>query len=315
MQFAPTRRPTVLALLAWALGCNSNDGFGPHPEVGGGGFVDDLSWVTVDQLSGGFELTLSDRGSQLSGAVRGPAPDLQPWVLSRQSDGCAVYMGRPSCEPRCGSDQVCTPQRVCVTTAPLDVGALYVIGLGESELTLTPSAGRYDLPGDAQLPSPPCASGQLIELAADGGRFGPFTLAATCVSSISFNKDIVVERRKPLAISWPRDQTGSGRILIALTLEPDVAQSTRIECDVEDLGEAEISAALLELLIKLGASATPTLRLTRYATGGTAGVEPRRVVFRIQHSVEQSVAIPGVTCVVATDCPPSLTCRASGLCQ
>ena len=306
---------------AWALliaaGCGPNAGWGPwsqdeviEPEP------QPPTDLTIDQLTGGFTLVIGDGVSRLSGILRGgKAPGEPLWILSRKAGGCSVNMERPTCQPACSGVKVCSEQLACVYGPwPMDVGTIYVNGVGGAELSMSASEGKYLLEGDA-LPYPPCNPGGKVELAADGGRFGPFTLSGECITPLVFSAPINAERHKPLKLSWTEANAGSGRMRIQIALGGGTHAAIRIVCDVDDSGDIEIEAALLEQLVQLGVTGLPSVTMTRLSAGGTDGSEPRQVFLSIQHSVAREFEMKGVTCREDIDCPPSQICYQGTYCK
>jgi hypothetical protein len=312
------KRAFVAGLSLSFAGCAPNAGWGPWPQDA---VVEQAPQpptdITIDQLTGGFVLVMGDGISRLSGTIHGgKVPGEASWILSRKADGCLISMQRPSCQPACTGSKVCSEQLQCEYGAwPMDVGAISVTGVGPDELTMTASDGSYLLDGADALPYPPCSAGASVDLAADGGQFGPFTLTGECIAPLVFDSEIKVERHRPATFSWTHANAGSGRMRVQLALGGASRAPIRIVCDVDDTGQIEISAELLEQLIKLGVTGIPTVTLTRLSAGTTDGSEPRQVFLSIQHSVVREFEIASVTCANDTDCPPAQICYQGTYCR
>ena len=245
----------------------------------------------------------------VSGAVATP-PD---WILARKPDGCVLTQSHPTCVPACAETLICSQQLACVAApTPESVGKIHVTGLGSSEFVLTPAQGFYALAADEMLPDPPCAGGDTIDIQAEGGRFPSFTLTTDCIAPVSFKGSIKYTKNAPLKVNWTTPPIPAGRIRLQIDL--GAASRAHIVCDLDDTGSIALAADLLPLLIKLGASGTPTATLTRIATGRVPMGEPSQVLFTAQQSVQTTFDIAGVTCAVNSDCA-SKSCQSNGICK
>jgi hypothetical protein len=306
-------RPIITAGLL-GTGCTVADGFGPTSNTGDTGNTG--STATIDQLSGGFALTLAGdtadtgfSGMIVSGAVATP-PD---WILARKPNGCVLNQSHPTCVPACAEALICSQQLSCVAApTPESVGKIHVTGLGSSELVLTAAHGFYALAADAMLPDPPCAPGDTIEIQTEAGRFPSFTLTTDCIAPVSFNGSIKYIKNSPLKVSWTTSSPPAGRIKLQIDL--GAPSRGRIVCDLDDTGSIAVAADLIPLLIKLGASGTPTVTLTRIATGRALMGEPSQVLFTAQQTVQTTFDIAGVSCAVNSDCA-SRSCQSNGICD
>jgi hypothetical protein len=88
-----------------------------------------------------------------------------------------------------------------------------------------------------------------------------------------------------------------------------------IECDTEDTGSLEISAALVTKLLDLGVAGFPTVIVTREAVGSVT-IAPGRVDLIVSSVVEHAVQVSGLTsCSADTDCPSGQTCQSDLTCK
>jgi hypothetical protein len=88
-----------------------------------------------------------------------------------------------------------------------------------------------------------------------------------------------------------------------------------IECDAEDTGSLELSAALLTELLNLGVAGFPTIHISRRFVGSTT-IAPGRVELAVVSDVLIPVEIPGLTsCNDDSSCPNGQTCQADETCK
>jgi hypothetical protein len=88
-----------------------------------------------------------------------------------------------------------------------------------------------------------------------------------------------------------------------------------IECDAEDTGSLELSAAILTELLNLGVAGFPTIHISRKLVGSTT-IAPGRVELAVVSDILIPVEIPGLTsCNDDSSCPNGQTCQPDETCK
>lgn len=257
----------------------------------------------------------------LGAVADGPAPVQNAWVEAQAEAGCQLFTPKaPFCDPNCGGSAVCVEDDKCAPRpTPKSVGTVKLKGAGPSEVVMNPigTNKNYQLPGDVELPFPPCAEGSEVTLAADGGgEFAPFELNSRCIAPLDFKGPIKLTKGTAAALRWsaPADPKLT-RMQIRLDISHHGGSRGKIECDVDDDGSLDLPAAMVTKLIELGVAGFPTIILTRNASGGAAG-EPKQVTLSVVESVEESVEIDGlISCTKDTQCPSPQRCQADLTCK
>jgi hypothetical protein len=278
-------------------------------------------------LLGTFAVTLVAPSSTTDGftSVLGrvydaPMPDQLAWDIADSAQGCELRIPVvPFCEPSCGTSAVCTEERGCVAyPAARDLGTVTVTGLQASAIEMKPVAGTYQLPPEIALPHPPTAEGAPIRLQGGAGAVGPFEIKGKGIAPLQLlgPEVLPLDGTAPLFLEWqPPSDTAASRIQVKVDISHHGGLKGVIECDVEDDGQSEIEAPLLEQLIGLGTAGFPTINVTRVATGGTR-LDSGRVLLTVLSRVERALDVPGVvSCNDDDECSTGQTCATSRICE
>lgn len=308
---------------ATSQGGEGTGGEGGAEEVGGhyqGGPAADPS-----ALVGTFEIELpavsEDGVPSIVGKVYdGPTPSTLVWEAGTRDGDCKLFTPRvPYCSTACGGDAACVEDDTCQPyPTARSVGNVTVTGVETAsgqDITLTPVANNYQLVSETLL-EPPFAGGAEIALSAEGAYFAPFSLTAHGIAALSFaSESLALVEDTSLALAWEPDESSDSRVHIKLDLSHHGGTKGKIECDFDDDGSAEISAALVSELMSLGIAGFPTIVVTRRQIGETA-IEVGKVQLAVTSSVEIPVDIEGlVSCTDDAQCPDDQTCQTDLTCQ
>jgi len=315
----PAILPAVIPVLC--LCCSERSE--PSPEQPGPGALSDPSAPAV----GSFAVTLVAATSSTDGFTSvlgrvydGPMPDQLGWDVAASAQGCELRIPVvPFCDPSCDSSAVCTQDEGCVPYPEAqDLGTVTMIGLDASAIEMKPIASTYQLPPAIALPSPPTDEGAAIRLESGGGAYAPFVIEGSGIAPLSLSGPEVIplDGAEPLLLQWapPSDQAAS-RIQIKIDISHHGGLKGVIECDVDDDGEAEIGASLIEQLIGLGVAGFPTINVIRSSTSST-NIEPGRVLLTVSSRVERPLEVPGVvSCNDDDECDAGQTCASNRTCE
>jgi hypothetical protein len=247
-------------------------------------------------------------------------PEQLAWDIAAAAQGCELRIPvAPFCDPSCGTSAVCTQEEGCVAYPKAqDLGAVTLIGLHENALELKPVSATYQLPPEIELPHPPTDEGAVIRLQSGGGAYDPFTIAAAGIAPLELlgPELIPLDGAAPLTLQWqPPADPGASRIHVKVDISHHGGLKGVIQCDVEDDGESELEASLIEQLIDLGTAGFPTINVTRIATGGTS-LEPGSVLLTVISRVELPLEVPGVvSCNEDDECSSGQVCANSRICE
>jgi len=254
-------------------------------------------------------------------ATEGETPVANAWVQDQMANGCTLYTPKaPFCDPACGSSALCVSDDKCVknpTSKP--VGTIVLKGLKDGDVSMSPlgTNNNYQPKAGTTLPYPPCEEGAALSLAVDGGAYKSFELKSRCISPLEFTGSLKLVKGSAAKIEWkaPTDKQVA-RIKVRLDISHHGGSRGKIECDVEDSGSLELSAAMVTKLLDLGVAGFPTIILTRIVSGGVASGEPQHVQFLVQQSVERAVEIEGLlSCTENSQCPAPKTCQSDLTCK
>jgi hypothetical protein len=315
-----------VALPALCLACSESGGDPASDAPGAGASALDPSAPTV----GSFVVNLvaptstTDGFTSVLGRVYdGPQPPPLGWEVAATAQGCELRIPvAPFCDPGCDTTAVCTPADGCVPyPVAQDLGTVTMTGLAADAIEMKPIAATYQLPPAIELPHPPTAEGAAIGLQTSGGNYQPFTLAGAGIAPLELlgSEPIPLVETEALTLQWgPPSDPAASRIAVKVDISHHGGLKGLIECDVEDDGELEIEASLLEQLIALGTAGFPTINVTRAATGG-ARIEPGNVLLSVSSRVERALEIEGIVscndddeCAAGQTCLPNRTCQGSG---
>lgn len=259
------------------------------------------------------------QSSFIGSAADGPAPVAMTWVKAQEADGCTLYTPKPVfCDPGCGVDAVCVTDDQCVPHPTAQtLGTIHLGGVGDAEISMTAIANKYQPPAGTMLPFPPCAEGKEVQLRAEGGAYQSFTLAATCISELTFKGPIKITRGQPMKLTWSAPgKADLARIQIHVDISHHGGARGKIDCDVKDTGSFDVQAALVDKLVDLGVSGFPTVVVARVSSGGVKTGDAAQVKLIVQESIEREIEIDGlVSCTQDSDCPAPKTCQADLSCK
>ena len=189
----------------------------------------------------------------------GDEPELVIWTMTDSEGDCELFEPSvPHCDPDCGGLAACVEGDCCVDYPKAQtVGNVLVSGVGPTEFEMQPIANNYAPPNDVKLPYPPCAAGDKVSVAAQGGAFGAFALETKCIDVLDFPGPLAIEEDQPLALSWSAPTvTGISRIRVKMDISHHGGSRGKIECDVDDDGSFEIAASLVSKLVDLESRAS-----------------------------------------------------------
>ena len=237
-----------------------------------------------------------------------PMPPQLGWDVADSAQGCELRIPVvPFCEPRCGTSAVCTQEQGCVAyPAAQNLGTVTMTGLSASSIEMKPISGSYQLPADIELPHPPTEEGARIDLQSGGGDLDPFTIQGSGIAPLELlgPEAFPLDGTAPLAAEPPSGSAAS-RIQVKIDISHHGGLKGVIECDLEDSGQAEIDASLIEQLIGLGTAGFPTINVTRALSGGI-NLEAGLVLLEV----------PGVvSCNEPEECGTGQTCASSRTCE
>jgi hypothetical protein len=261
--------------------------------------------------------------SMLGKIYDGPVPESLAWELSQAADGCQLLLPRiPFCGAGCGS-AVCVDDDECVPNpATRDAGAVTVKGVrteaGMTEFTLTPIRNTYVNPAAIKLPYPAFDEGDEIQMRAAGAAVSQFSITGTGIAPLELPQAASYELapNQPLLLTWaPPGKPGISRVQVKLDISHHGGTKGKIECDVDDDGSLEISAAMVTELLSLGIAGFPTVALTRSSVGSTT-IPEGRVDLEVYSYVERAIEIEGlVSCTEDSQCGSMRTCGDDKRCQ
>lgn len=321
------------------LACSPSDGgsaSGSGGNGGSGGAPPDAEPGDSSILVGSFQVRLvapvaaSENTPETPGSTAvlgkvydGPTPSQIIWEEAAKEGACKLETPRvPFCNQPCGGSAACVEDDQC-QDYPLahSAGKVTVKGLhtesGEDGFRMDPVVNAYQPPANVKLPYPAFAEGDVISFQAAGDHYSGFTLEAAGIAPLALTSDtLTLESGKPVSLAWtPPTKAGSSRIYVKLDISHHGGTKGMIECDADDTGSLEISAALLTKLLDLGVAGYPSIVVARKSTGSTT-LKEGRVDLVITSSIEEAVQIPGLTsCTSDVDCPNGQVCQADLTCK
>jgi hypothetical protein len=294
---------------------------------GGNGDGDGGSWP--DELIGTFQVALMPPAegnpayTKVFGMVfDGPTPVPLVWEEAARDGACRLMTPRvPYCEEPCEGGAICVEDNVCqfypetVTVGTVEVEGLRISGGGTS-FSMDPIAGNYQ-PTGITLEYPGFFEGDAITVSAEGEDQVPaFTLEGEGIAELELlNQSIELADGQAVNLSWTPPGQDVADIYVKLDISHHGGTKGMIECDVEDTGSLELTAAMLDQLKSLGISGWPSIVVTRWTAGSTK-VPLGRIDLSIVSSLEMFVEIPGlVSCLEDADCPTGQTCQDDLKCE
>jgi hypothetical protein len=266
---------------------------------------------SLDTKVGGFTVEVQELFSVASGKVTNgtiPTTILQEDFV--EGDCRLMRRINPFCDPPCTSGYTCDFDGTCIDfPISQDIGTVTIIGLNKY-LEMEPIA-----PGnnyfDTALPAGPIFDpGAVIRLQAEGGPYEPMELWGVGVEPIVADDAWVVVPEESLFINWtPSDAESVSNIFLGLNVDQHGNTPLTLYCNVEDTGEVEITATLIELLLNSGVSGYPSGTVTRQTVDS---------LFTTDGCVELIVGTPISTTVEVeghTPCNNDLDCPEGQVCE
>jgi hypothetical protein len=278
---------------------------------------------------GSFRVTLTGATDEAGATVSvvgkvsdGPTPVTTIWENPVVDGDCTLTTPRiPFCETPCGGSAACVEDDTCQpyptgrSVGPVNVSGLAVTA-GDSPFIMKAIANNYQPPADVMLAYPPFAEGDSVTFAATGDYFPAFSLTAPAVAALEMpNNDLKLTAGQPLSLTWTAGSLRSATIHVKLDISHHGGSKGQIECDTDDDGSLEISAALVQRLLDLGVAGFPAVIVSRHSLDSTQ-LSPGRVELDLASVVERLVSIDGLTsCHADSDCPKGQACQANQACK
>jgi hypothetical protein len=326
--------------VAMSVGCETSESIAPTEQdqedalgavaevsQGDSGLTEDNGRVDLGPLLynpcstatkvGGFEVTLAEKYTGVSGQVLDGVVPAQVPELAQEEGECSLWVAKSLfCDPACVPGETCGESGSCIPYPEShSVGTVIIDGLIDP-LTMEAKWGNhYTNPGTMAHPGYEDAA--LISLQATGGDFEPFALRGVGVQALEVSEtspEVVVGAG--LTVSWLAAQEEPGvSIHLELNINNHGSSSAWIACDVTDSGTYTISSALIEALFDKGVSGFPSLAMTRQSVDSTT-IGPGCVQLVVASAQALSVNVEGVTsCTSDAGCPNGQACGADLQCH
>ncbi len=255
------------------------------------------------------------------GFVRsGGAPPLIAWRMTAQEGPCKLVVPEiPFCNPACTSGQLCSGDTGRCVSQPIarNAGRVRVRGLsteaGPQEISMTAMGALmdYQLPTGLRLAYPPFAPDGRVELDAEGGDVGAFSLSTRAIAPLDVpaSGTPVVRRSAGYALRWTAPPAGATSVIQAVfDLSLHAGTKGKLECTLPDTGAYDVPASLMDKLLDLGTAGFPKVTITRHSQASTA-VASGRVRLSVECEVLRELMIEGQTsCTEDAECPSGRTC-------
>lgn len=269
---------------------------------------------SAERRVGVFAIELGDGFTSVRGQVYDAVTPRDVPVLVASEGECQLFTAATlTCNPGCAAaSEVCAPGNLCQPRPePHDLGQVTVRGL-RVPLRMQANAvtKAYTNPASAGLPHPGFEPGVSLELATGGGDYEPLALLGWGVTELQgVPEQLPVSAGQAVELSWvPPDSAGPARVHLNLNVNHHGSSNNWIECDVADLGAAQIPAALIDSLLERGRSGYPTLTVTRRSVS-SALIEPGCVELQVASGTVSDVLLEGLqSCSSAEDCHPGQRC-------
>lgn len=225
--------------------------------------------------------------------------------------GCTIWRREnPFCDPSCEPGYTCDFDGTCV---PYPVGQ--DLGTVTGEGLLEPVSMEPVVPGnayfDTSVPNPPWAPGSVVTVSSTGGVYDAFTLHGVAPDELVLGSlSWTLGAGEPLLLSWD-PPTSSTRAQVRVTLQIDQHGTTpsTVVCWMEDTGEGEVPAEIVDSLRSLGLSGFPNGSAARLTADSTAVGEGCADLW-LSSSLVPTVSVSGYTpCTNDADCPDGQECN------
>jgi hypothetical protein len=256
----------------------------------------------------------------MSGKVYdGPYPSPIVWTTTDSVGGCILRVPKiPFCDPPCSGTEVCVADDTCAAFPKAqDLGSITVRGVGPTEFQMDQILGDYQPPGDVDIPFPPSAEGDELQIETAGGVYDPFSVTSQGILPLELAgpDPLPIESGKALSLEWNQGSVDAAQILVAVDVSHHGGQKGEVDCNVPDTGSLEIPERLVTKLLDLGTAGFPSISVARVAIG-TTRIEPGLVALTVTSPILRELDIPGViSCDTDEDCPAGQSCQANRTCQ
>jgi hypothetical protein len=311
------RLPLAFTLLVAAC----SGGGGSKADAAGGG--DAAAPGDPGQEIGAFlvqlDTSMAPPQTSFLGFVRsGAAPPNIVWRTTAQEGPCKLVVPEvPFCDPGCTGGTVCTQAGRCVSQpVARNAGRVRLRGLqaeatGPQEISMPPVGTQmdYQLPTGLRLAYPPFAPDGRVELDADGGNVGAFSVSTRAIAPLELSATPIVRRGTGFALRWTAPPAGATSTIQAVfDLSLHAGTKGKIECEIPDSGAYDVSASLMDKLLDLGTAGFPKVTVTRQSQASTA-LASGRVRLAVLHEVLRELMIEGQSsCTEDSECPSGRTC-------
>jgi hypothetical protein len=117
----------------------------------------------------------------------------------------------------------------------------------------------------------------------------------------------VIQPARDFVISWTSGHAPA-RVRVQVNVDQHGTTPVTISCELPDLAQLTLEAALVSKLLAFGVSGFPTLTVTRQAVGSTS-LPAGCIGLDVISVARQALSIPGHTpCKRNADCPVGLSC-------
>jgi hypothetical protein len=266
---------------------------------------------------GGFEVTLAEKYTGVSGQVLDGVVPTQVPNLAQNAEECSLWVAKTLfCDPPCVPGETCGTEGSCIPYPEShSVGTVVIEGLKEPLSMEAKWGNHYTNPGTMAHPGYEVSAALHVE--ASGGDYEPFHLRGVGVEPLEVTTTSAeVAQGAGLAVAWiPGQEVAGVRIALELNINNHGSNSAWIECDVSDSGAYTVPSDLIGALFGLGVSGFPSLVITRQSVDSTT-IEPGCVQFAVTTSQALAISVEGViSCTNDAACPKGQTCGVDLQCQ
>lgn len=307
----------LFVIAAFLAGCSSSSS---STDDG-----DDTDGVTDGELLGTFQIDLVAPADDTPGYTAvlgkvfdGTQPETVIWTEAMSAGGCVLKTPSvPFCSTPCGATAACVATDTCqVYPTSQSVGTVSVEGVAEADIELTSVQNNYQLPASITLGYPAFAEGATLKIHASGSAFTPaFTASAQAIAPLALSTpSFALAAATSLPIAWT-PATAPSTVEVKLDISHHGGSKGKVECSFDDSGSAEISAAIVDQLLDLGAAGFPTIIITRVSTGHAATADGH-IDLLVSSQFEEPIDVPGViSCTTTDECPDGTTCQDDLTCR
>jgi hypothetical protein len=298
---------TRLALTALLLvGCGDTDPIEPDATTQ----VALRGACAIDDKVGGFAVEAYPQYSSVEGRVAdGVTPSAIFDVVLTQGECQVLRRRNPFCDPPCTNGWACGADETCIPfPEQLDIGTVVVTGLDrEIELEPRPPGNNYF---ETNLAHPVFEPDAVIGVTADSAEVGQLSLNGEGSEPLVLDTELwQIEPGESLQLGWNAAPAGS-RTHVALNINIDLhgISPMSLSCELDDDGEAEVPAELIDELLDSGVSGFPTGSMSR-RTADSAEGDLGCIELVVASRLSQTISVSGHTpCITNAQCPEGQTC-------